>query len=119
MAATDKSENNISISTEQQNSTVPSSEMDEHSHSCNDPTHHHNMPSSYFDPNDLLSSLNTIKTETPVKRKSKKNSKQGVIRAELIPGHRGNENIDDLVNFINSPSPPNDKKQKKKSATAN
>jgi hypothetical protein len=118
MSSTDKSENNISVSTDQQNSTVPISEMDQHSHSCNDPTHHHNMP-SYFDQNDLFSTLTAAKTETPAKRKTKKNPKQGVIRAELIPGNRGNENIDDLVNFINSPSPANDNKQKKKSTTAN
>ncbi len=115
MASTD----NTTVSTDQQNSTAPNSDVPafhEHSQSCNDPTHHHNFP-TFFDQNDLLSSLKTTNNEVPVKRKGKKNQKQGTIRAELIPGHRGNENIDDLVNFINSSSPANVKNQKKKSTT--
>lgn len=106
MASTD----NNPVPTEQQNSTAQ-----EHSQSCTDPSHHHDLP-PFFDPNDLFSSLTAPKTENATKRKGKKKATQGTIRAETIPGNRGNENIDDLVNFINSPA-TNEKKQKKKSST--
>jgi hypothetical protein len=115
MAATD----NITVSSDQQSATAQvsdASELHEHSQSCNDPTHQHNFP-SYFDQNDLFSTLAAPKTETPAKRKHKKKPKEGIIRAEAIPGHRGNDNIDDLMNFINSPPATNEKKQKKKSPT--
>jgi hypothetical protein len=84
-----------------------------HEHSCNDPTHHHDHP-TFFDQNDLLSALAGGKKESPAKRKNKK-KQTGTVLAETIPGNRGNENIDDLVNFINSPSTTNEKKEKKKS----
>lgn len=68
-----------------------------HEHSCNDPSHHHHH---HFDPEELFASG---PTEKP-KRKAKKVSTTNPIRSETIPGHRGNQNIDDLVNFINGPS---------------
>lgn len=115
MTSTDKIEDNITVS----NSTIPvpdNSEFHEHSHACDDPTHNHDIP-SFFDQNDLFSSLAGAKTEAPAKRKPKKKPQQGTIRAEAIPGHRGDQNIDDLMSFINGPSTTNDKKQKKKSTT--
>jgi len=118
MSSTDKNED-IAVPSDQQSSIAPisdPSEFHEHSHSCNDPTHNHNFP-SFVEQNDLLSSLAATKSEAPVKRKQKKNKQQNTIRAETIPGHRGNESIDDLLNFINGPSSTNDKKQKKKSTT--
>ncbi|CAF3294790.1 unnamed protein product [Rotaria sp. Silwood2] len=108
-----KNEEHIATSIEEKTSITESGSNHEHSETCNDPTHHHN-DSSFFNPNDLYSSISAVKKETPAKRKHKKNEKQTSIRAESIPGHRGNENIDDLVNFINSSSPVNDNKQKKK-----
>jgi len=118
-----KIEENMTMSADQQTSETKTASMDdfssflEHSRTCDDPSHHHNFP-SFMDQNDLFSSPTTAKNEIPVKRKSKKNKEQGAIRSELIPGHRGDGNIDDLVNFINSPPATNDKKQKKKSTTA-
>jgi hypothetical protein len=92
------------------NTSIPA-----HEHSCNDPTHHHDQP-TFFDQTDLLNALaNAGKKESPTKRKNKKKQQQhGTVLAETIPGNRGNENIDDLVNFINSPTTTNEKKQKKK-----
>ncbi|UJR08133.1 hypothetical protein I4U23_012409 [Adineta vaga] len=89
----------------------------EHSHSCSDPSHHHHhhhdMP-SFFDENDLFSSLAGAKKDMGARRKPKKTAQQAAVRAETIPGHRGDQNIDDLLNFINSPAPANGKKQNKK-----
>jgi hypothetical protein len=102
--------------TDKQTSETKTNPLDDHSHTCDDPTHHHNFP-SFMDQNELFSNFSAPKNEIPVKRKSKKNKQQGVIRAELIPGNRGEENIDDLVKFINSPASTNDKKQKKKTTT--
>jgi len=93
----------------------------QHSHTCNDPSHHH-YP-SFFDQDDEHLSSTAAKNEMLMKRKAKKNQKQDVTRAELIPGHQGDKNIDDLVNFINGPSSTNNntgnKKSKKKLATNN
>lgn len=113
MASTD----NINAPADQQSPTVAISEstgVQEHGHSCDDPTHNHDH-SSFFNASDLFSNLSAPQIEQPAKRKSKKPRGQGAIRAETIPGNRGSENIDDLVNFINSPAKANDKKQKKKS----
>jgi hypothetical protein len=127
MASTDienKTEENIKVSPDQQTSTLKSAPISdasayhEHSQTCNDPSHNHDFP-SFFDPNDLYSSLAGTKKPVPVKRKSKKNQQQNAVRAESIPGNRGNENIDDLVNFINNTSSTGDKKPKKKSTTTN
>ena len=115
-------------SAEQQTSAIPVSEStavqeQEHAHSCDDPSHHHHHHDhphpDFFNANDLFSSLNAAtKTEKVVKRKAKKNRPQQTIRAETIPGNRGTDNIDDLVNFINNPTiSTNDKKSKKKSST--
>lgn len=93
----------------------------QHSHSCNDPSHHHHHYPPLFDQEDDYSSTLAAKNEMLLKHKAKKNSaNQGVTRAELIPGHRGGNNIDDLVNFINGPSSANkttNKKSKKKGST--
>ena len=96
----------------------------QHSHSCNDPSHHHHHHyPSFFDQDDEHLSANAAKNEMLMKRKAKKSQNQGVTRAELIPGHQGDKSIDDLVDFINGPSPANknsgSKKSKKKSPTAN
>ncbi|CAF0984801.1 unnamed protein product [Adineta ricciae] len=88
----------------------------EHSHSCNDASHHH-YPSFYDFKNDALAAA-AAKTEISMKRKAKNSQKQDVTRAELIPGHRGNSTVDDLVKFINGPSPSTTKKSKKKSPTS-
>ena len=87
----------------------------EHSHSCNDASHHHH-PSFYDFNNDTLAAA-APKTEISIKQKVQKSPKQDVTRAELIPGHRGSSNVDDLVKFINGPSPSTPKKSKKKSPT--
>lgn len=92
-----------------------SSSSHEHSHSCNDPSHHHYPPFYDFN-NDGLGAA-AAKTDLLTKRKAKKSQKQDVTRAELIPGHRGDSNIDDLLKFINGPSPSTTKKSKKKSPT--
>ncbi|CAF1205386.1 unnamed protein product [Rotaria sp. Silwood1] len=105
-----KNEEHIATSIEEKISIPESISTHEHSETCNDPTHQHNHPSS-MNLNDLISSLSPVKTERSVKKKSKKNGKHTSIRAESIPGHRGNENIDDLVNFINGLSPINNKKK--------
>ncbi len=119
---------NLTTSVDQQASTtknVPiynAASSHQHSHSCNDPSHHHHYP-SFFDQDDEQLSSIAAKNEMLMKRKVKKNQKQDVTRAELIPGHRGDKNIDDLVNFINGPSSANNnvgnKKSKKKLATTN
>lgn len=93
----------------------------QHSHACNDPSHHHHHP-PLFDQDEDYSSVLAAKNEMLMKKKAKKNS--GVTRAELIPGHRGDTNIDDLVNFINGTTPANktttaNKKSKKKGSTDN
>ncbi|CAF1157436.1 unnamed protein product [Rotaria sordida] len=108
-----KNEENITTSVEEKTSIAESTPIHEHSHTCNDPTHNHNDP-SFFNLNNLYSSTSPVNNAIGNKRKTKKNKKQTTTSAELIPGHRGSENIDDLVNFINSPLPINDKKQKKK-----
>jgi hypothetical protein len=125
MASTDNE--NLTTSVDQQASTTKSvpiynvSSSHQHSHSCNDPSHHH-YP-SFFDQDDEHLSSSTAKNDMLMKRKAKKNSKQDVTRAELIPGHQGDKNIDDLVNFINGSSSANNnagnKKSKKKLATNN
>lgn len=108
---------------EQETSTAPIQEttpVQEHAHSCDDPTHNHDHPQpNFFNANDLFSSLNmSTKTEQAPKRKAKKNRQSNAVRAETIPGNRGTENIDDLVKFINGPATViNDKKSKKKPAT--
>ena len=84
---------------------------DNHSQTCTDPTHNHNF-ADIVNP-DLFSNAG----KPSATRKHKKNKQQGGIPAESIPGNRGNENIDDLVKFINSPTPANEKKGKKKSTT--
>ena len=125
MATTDNE--NLRTSVDQQASTtsVPiynASSSHQHSHSCNDPSHHH-YP-SFFEEEDAdhLSAI-AAKNEMLMKRKAKKNQNQGVTRTELIPGHRGDKNIDDLVNFINGSSSenknPGGKKSKKKLASNN
>lgn len=96
----------------------------EHSHACNDPSHHHHHYPPLFDQDDDYSSMLAAKNEMLMKKKAKKNaSNAGVTRAELIPGHRGDGNIDDLVNFINGTAPANkttaNKKSKKKNSTDN
>jgi hypothetical protein len=118
---------NLMTSVEQEASTTKNmpiydaSSSHQHSHTCNDPSHHHHYP-SYFDQDDEQSSA-AAKTEMLMKRKAKKQQKQDVTRTELIPGHRGDKNIDDLINFINGPSSGNNnpagKKSKKKSTTNN
>ncbi|CAF1108952.1 unnamed protein product [Adineta steineri] len=111
---------NMTVTGDQQSKTAPihdATSFHEHSHECNDPSHNHDTP-SFFDQNDFNSMLAGAQKDISTKRKHKKPQQQNIIRAELIPGHRGEQNIDDLVHFINSPSPPkNDKKQKKKSTT--
>jgi hypothetical protein len=119
---------NLTTSTDQQASTTKSvpiynaSSSHQHSHTCNDPSHHHHYP-SFFDQDDDHLSATASKNEMLMKRKAKKNQKQDVTRAELIPGHQGDKNIDDLVNFINGPSSANNnagsKKSKKKLTTNN
>jgi Spy/CpxP family protein refolding chaperone len=118
---------NLTTSVDQQASTTKNmpiydaSSAHQHSHSCNDPSHHHHHP-IFFDEDNEQSSA-AAKNEMLMKRKAKKNQKQDVTRAELIPGHQGDKNIDDLVNFINGPSSGNNnaanKKSKKKSTTTN
>jgi len=125
MTSTDNE--NLTTSVDQQASTTQSvpiynaSSSHQHSHTCNDPSHHH-YP-SFFDQDDEHLSATAAKNEMLMKRKAKKNQKQDVTRAELIPGHQGNKNIDDLVNFINGSSSANNntgnKKSKKKLATNN
>lgn len=109
---------------EQETSSVPVQEttpVEEHAHSCDDPSHHHHHDHSqpnFFNASDLFSSLNTAtKNEQSTKRKVKKNRQPNTVRAETIPGNRGTENIDDLVKFINGPATAiPEKKSKKKSA---
>ena len=118
---------NLTTSDNQQASSTKSvpiynaSSAHEHSHSCNDPSHHH-YPSFFDQDNEQLAAA-AAKNEMLMKRKAKKNQKQDLTRAELIPGHQGNKNIDDLVNFINGPSSASNnggsKKPKKKSTTTN
>lgn len=92
----------------------------QHSHSCNDPSHHHHHPSFLEQGDEYLAAL-AAKNEMLMKRKAKKTQKQGVTRAENIPGHQGDKNIDDLLNFINGPSKPSqtNKKANKKPSTNN
>lgn len=116
MASTDNE--NLTTSVDQQtleSKSVPlynASSAHQHSHSCNDPSHHHHYP-SFFDQDDEHLSSTNAKNDMLMKRKAKKTQKQDVTRAELIPGHQGDKNIDDLVNFINGPSTANKKSQKK------
>ena len=56
----------------------------------------------------LLNEENRPSADPVVQRKGKKNQQRPGTRAELIPGHRGDQSIDDMMNFINQPS-----KQKK------
>ena len=70
-----------------------------HGHSCNDPSHHHHH---HFDPDELFGSPLPDKPKRKVKKPAATNANQ--IRSETIPGHRGHENVDDLVNFINGPA---------------
>ncbi|CAF0907683.1 unnamed protein product [Adineta ricciae] len=111
------SQTHSAVPTDHPSATTTSASQHEHSHSCCDHSHHHDhdMP-SFFDENDIFSSLAGAKKDMAAKRKPKKNQQQGAVRAETIPGHRGDQNIDDLLNFINSPTPASGKKQKKKTA---
>ncbi|CAF3048984.1 unnamed protein product [Rotaria sp. Silwood2] len=130
MASTniENTNDNITTSVDQQASTTKSvpiynaSTSHQHSHSCNDPSHHHHHP-LFFDQNDEHSSATAAKNEMLMKRKAKKTQKQDVTRAELIPGHQGDKNVDELLNFINGSSlasnNTNSKKSKKKSTTNN
>jgi hypothetical protein len=90
---------------------------DEHAHTCNDPSHHHHHHHHHFNHNDLFESTTTGATSSSgkSKRTTKKTSRPSGIRTETIPGHRGNENIDDLMNFINGPSTSHNKKENKRS----
>jgi hypothetical protein len=118
---------NLTTSVDQQASTTKSvpiynaASSHQHSHACNDPSHHH-YP-AFFDQDDEHLSGTVGKNDMLMKRKAKKNQKQDITRAELIPGHRGDKNVDDLVNFINGPSSANNnsgsKKSKKKLTTNN
>ncbi|CAF3543290.1 unnamed protein product [Rotaria socialis] len=130
MASTDNENkgDNMTSSVDQQapsTKSVPiynAASAHQHSHACNDPSHHHHYP-SFFDEADEHSNAAAAKNEMLMKRKAKKNQKQDVTRAESIPGHQGDKNIDDLLNFINGPSSANNntnsKKSKKKSTTNN
>jgi hypothetical protein len=125
MASTDihsKTENLTTPANDQ--GSVPiydASSSHQHSHSCNDPSHHHHEHPFYFDEENNDSSATAAKNEMMMKRKAKKSQKQDTTRAEMIPGHRGDRNIDDLVNFINGSASANNnagsKKSKKKSTT--
>ncbi|UJR38185.1 hypothetical protein I4U23_030859 [Adineta vaga] len=89
----------------------------EHSHSCNDPSHHHHP--SFYDYNSEQLAAMAAKNEMLMKRKAKKTQNQGVTRAEMIPGHRGDNSIDDLLNFINGPSTTNQNNRNPKSKKNN
>ena len=87
----------------------------QHAHSCNDPSHqhHHHHPhphASLFDPEEIYGGATTEK----VKRKPKKPVATDELRSENIPGHRGDQNLDELLKFINEPSTVQSKKGKKK-----
>ena len=82
---------------------------DQHSHGCNDPTHNH-----YFDINDAYSFPVAEKEAPSTKRKAKKSKGQTGVLAKTIPGNRGDQSIDDLVNFINAPASTNSGKPKQK-----
>ena len=58
----------------------------------------------------LSSTVNRTKVDS--KQRTKNQSKQTVTRSEMIPGHRGDLDVDDLVNFINGP--PNNANEKPK-----
>jgi hypothetical protein len=129
MGSTDdtiKTEENITAPVEQQTSTqesVPTFDPSaylEHSQACDDPTHNHTYP-NFFNQNDQHSAPTTAKNGSQVKRKGKKTQQKDSMRAEFIPGHRGDRDIDELVNFINGSSSTNnntnEKKQKKKLTT--
>ena len=117
----------MATTTDKDNISVPVSDTDTsvpHEHTCNDPSHHHHQHDqdqdqiNFLDQMELLNALaNAGKKESPVQRKSKKkqNKKDGTVLAETIPGNRGDQNIDDLVNYINGPSKANETKPKKKS----
>lgn len=116
---TEKQNDDGSKFVNQQTSTAKSvpiynaSSSHQHSHECNDPSHHHDYP-LFFDQNDEDSSAATAKTRRLMKHKAKKNQNQDVTRSEAIPGHQGDKNIDDLLNFINGPSSANNKTNSKK-----
>lgn len=58
----------------------------------------------------LLNEENRPSADPMIQRKGKKNQQRTGTRAEFIPGHRGNQSIDDLMNFINQPSTMKKKK---------
>ena len=117
MASTDTSAVDQQASTANVPIYNAASAAHQHSHSCNDPSHHHHYPSFFDQDEDQLSAKNDML----MKRKAKKNPNQDVTRAEFIPGHQGNRNIDDLVDFINGSSSATkssgSKKSKKKPPT--
>ena len=89
----------------------PADTADQHSHSCNDPTHDHNH---YFDIHDAYSLPTNEKNAPAAKRKAKKSKQQSGVLAETIPGNRGDQSVDDLLKFINDPPSTNSGKPKKK-----
>ena len=49
----------------------------------------------------------TLESNTAIiKRKKKNSNRENITRTELIPGFRGDQNIDELVEFINERPPP-------------
>ncbi|CAF1224254.1 unnamed protein product [Didymodactylos carnosus] len=86
---------NKSVSSHEENAnTIPIYSL-HHNHttsSCNDPSHNH-----FHEPPP------TTSTSSKNKRGNRKKLKDH-IPAELLPGHRGSENIDDLVKYIESQS---------------
>ena len=82
------------------------------SDTCSDPAPpHHQQPLS-LDQNNLNSSTTAAQNKTLVKRKNKRGKKHAIMSAESIPGHRGDQSIDDLVKFIEGSIPIDDKKKK-------
>ena len=88
------------------------SAADQQSHSCNDPSHHHHHHDDEYD--EHLAAL-AAKNEMLMRRKAKKTQQnKDLTRSENIPGHQGDKNIDDLLNFINGPSTAAPSQSKKK-----
>ena len=121
---------NLTASTDPRTSSMQSvpiynaSSSHQHSHACSDPSHHHHhFPSSADASNAYGSSEPTVPASMPLKKtKPKKSRAQDVTRTELLPGFRGDRDIDDLVQFINGSSPASSAsggKKSKKKATEN
>ncbi|CAF0833246.1 unnamed protein product [Didymodactylos carnosus] len=85
----------LNSSQEQNTTTVPIYNAHHNHASCDDPSHNH-----FHEESSLPS--NSSKTKT---RRSDRKKAKDYVRSELLPGHRGSENIDDLVKFIESQSP--------------